>query len=191
MRPGVVRHTDTQDHRVWKDDRPERERVGADGRHQDHRILRVAEGASGREVVRGRARRRGDADAVGLDAREMLVVAKELERGHGWAQRGRIDQQRRMRSRGRRRLQSAVDVLGLGPRSTTISFRMTYEPSGTCVRWSSLSSPTNSSMRSPFRCRSGVAPRARDLMIVPSNRRRKLTVMPSRKAESSVSGKRP
>lgn len=40
--------------------------------------------ASGREIVRGRTRWRGHADAIGLDAGKVLVIAKELQAGHCW-----------------------------------------------------------------------------------------------------------
>ena len=48
--------------------------------NEHHRVLRVAEGATSREIVRRRARRCCDAYAVCLDAGEMLVVAKNLNR---------------------------------------------------------------------------------------------------------------
>lgn len=56
----------------------------ADGGQEDDGILGVTEGAAGCEVVGCAAGGGGDADAVGLDGGEVLVVAEELDGGHGW-----------------------------------------------------------------------------------------------------------
>lgn len=69
---------------VGQDDGPEGQRVRADGCHQHHRVLRVAERAARREVVRRRARWRRNADAVCQDWGEVFVVAEYLEVGHCW-----------------------------------------------------------------------------------------------------------
>ena len=55
----------------------------ADRRDKNHRVFRVAKRATRCEVVGGGARGRGDADAVGLDGGEVVVVAEELDGGHG------------------------------------------------------------------------------------------------------------
>lgn len=55
----------------------------ADGCHQDHGVLGVAEGSPGGEVVGCGARGGGDADAVRLHGREMFVVTEDFDRGHG------------------------------------------------------------------------------------------------------------
>ena len=81
-RARAVRHADAQHDGVGQDDGPERQRVRADGRHQHDGVLRVAQRAARREVVGRRARRRRDADAVGQDRGEVLVVAKDLGVGH-------------------------------------------------------------------------------------------------------------
>lgn len=77
------------------------------------------------------------------------------------------------------------NLLGWGPRSTTMSLRISYFAAGLCVNLSSASIPTSSSTR--------FSPCSRllcwDLMTVPSNRSRKLTVTPSRNAVVSVSRK--
>ena len=56
--------------------------MSADCSDQDDGVLRVAEGATGGEVVGGGAGRGGDADAVGLDGGEVFVVAEDLDGGH-------------------------------------------------------------------------------------------------------------
>lgn len=79
----VVGDAGAQDDGVGQDDGAEGEGVRADGGDQDDGVVRVAQGAAGGEVVRGAARGRRDADAVGLDGGEVFVVAEELDAGHG------------------------------------------------------------------------------------------------------------
>ena len=80
---GIVRNPNTQDHAVGEDDGAERESMGADCGDKDDRVLWVAERAAGREVVGCAACGRRDADPVCLDGGEVLLVAEELNRGHG------------------------------------------------------------------------------------------------------------
>lgn len=56
----------------------------ADGRDEDDGVVGMAEGAAGCEVVGCRARRRRHADTVSLHRCEVLVVAEDFDRGHGW-----------------------------------------------------------------------------------------------------------
>lgn len=78
----VVRHAKAQHDCVRDDDRAERERVRADGCHEDDGVVRVAERAAGREVVCGRAGGGGDADAVGLYGRDVVVVTEDFDARH-------------------------------------------------------------------------------------------------------------
>lgn len=75
----------TQHDGVRQDDGPEGQRVRADGRHQHHWVLRVAERTTRSEVVGRGARRRRHAYAVGEDRGEVFVVAEDLEIGHRWS----------------------------------------------------------------------------------------------------------
>lgn len=81
-RARAVGDTDAQDDGVGKDDRPEGQRVRADGGHEHHRVLRVAERAACCEVVGGRAGGRRHADPVGKHRGEVLIVAEDFGVGH-------------------------------------------------------------------------------------------------------------
>ena len=58
--------------------------MGADGREEDDGVFGMAEGAAGREIVSGGARRGSDADAIGLHGGEVFVIAEDFNGGHGW-----------------------------------------------------------------------------------------------------------
>jgi len=87
-RPGgsssVIRHTRTKNNSIREDYRPEREGVCANSCDEDDGVFRVAEGATGSEVVGRAACGGGDADAVGLDGGEVFIVAEDFDGGHGW-----------------------------------------------------------------------------------------------------------
>eukprot|EP00047_Mylnosiga_fluctuans_P012546 m.26788 g.26788 ORF g.26788 m.26788 type:complete len:318 (+) comp4332_c0_seq1:113-1066(+) len=72
-------HTDLEVDGRWDDDRPERERVRADGRDQEARHLRVHHRAASRDRVCRAAGGRGDDQAVALHGRHDLAVAEDLE----------------------------------------------------------------------------------------------------------------
>jgi hypothetical protein len=61
-----VAHLDAEMHMVWEDERPEGERMRADGREEDAWDLGVKHGAAGCEVVSGRAGRGGDDEPIAL-----------------------------------------------------------------------------------------------------------------------------
>ena len=54
----------------------------ANGRHEDDWVVWMTERSAGREVVGCAARWRCNDDAVGLDSRDVVVVAKDLNRRH-------------------------------------------------------------------------------------------------------------
>ena len=58
------------------------------GRDEDDRVFGMAEGAACGEVVGCGAGGGGDADAIGLDGRKVLVVAEKFDGGHCW---GRLE----------------------------------------------------------------------------------------------------
>ena len=78
----------------------------------------MAEGAACGEVVGCGAGGGGDADAVSLDCREVLVVAENFDGGHCWGGlEGFI-----LKKSGLRGVRA--EILGLGPLSTTMSLRI-------------------------------------------------------------------
>ena len=85
--PRVAGDVAAQHDVVGEDHGAEAEHVGADGRHEDGGDCRMDDGAArGHGVGRGPRRRRED-DAIGLDRREVDVVAEAFLRREGGAAR--------------------------------------------------------------------------------------------------------
>mmetsp|Transcript_8917 Transcript_8917/g.26504 ORF Transcript_8917/g.26504 Transcript_8917/m.26504 type:complete len:432 (+) Transcript_8917:3-1298(+) len=80
-RPGIVRDKTPQHHVVGKDHRPKAEHVRANGRHQDAGHRRVDHGTPRGHAVGGRTGRRRKDHSVGLDGRQVHVVAKAFQGG--------------------------------------------------------------------------------------------------------------
>lgn len=82
----------------------------------------MAEGAAGSEIVGSGASGCGNTNTICLDGREVFIVTEYLDRRHGFCLLVLADPSCS--------LSCDIYLLGFGPRSTTISLRISYVPSG-------------------------------------------------------------
>jgi hypothetical protein len=82
-RPRVVRHARAQYYGIGQNDGTEGQSVRTYGCYENDWVVRMAERAAGCEIVCRATSRRRDADTVRLYRGEVLIVAKELDAGHG------------------------------------------------------------------------------------------------------------
>lgn len=77
-RPGIVGDANSQNDGVGQNDWSEGQRVSADGCNEHDGILRVAQGATGSEIVSRRARRCRYTNAICEHRSKVLVVSKDF-----------------------------------------------------------------------------------------------------------------
>ena len=94
--------------------------MGADGCNKNDWVVGMAERAACGQVVRRRAGGCGHADAIRLHRGEVLVIAKDLKGRHGWCEVSAPLLQ-----------DGPPHLLAFGPRSTTMSLRISIVLCGT------------------------------------------------------------